>query len=410
MAYDVAIVGAGAAGIAAGRRLADRGHSVLLIDALDRLGGRAWTIRAQDLPLDLGCGWLHTAERNPWVTVAEAAGFAIDRSVAAWTDQYRNLGFTAAEQKAAGEAFAAFNRRLAEDPPASDLARDALPEDPTWHCYLESMSSYLNGAGLAQLSVADYVAYDRASSERNWRVPEGYGTLIAGEAKRLPTSVDTHVAAIDLDGSGVRLATDKGAIAARAAIVTVPTDILAKGAIRLPGAFDGVCDAASRLPLGLADKLFLALADPDSVPPESHLLGSPHRARTGSYYMRPFGRPVIECFLGGATARALEAEGGQAAVALAREELGALLGADFARGLTPIVASAWARVPSIGGSYSHALPGHADARKAFSLPIDERIAFAGEACSPTDFSTAHGAYATGIAAAERIEATLTTRG
>jgi len=403
---DVAIVGAGAAGIAAGRRLADQGHKVLLIDALDRIGGRAWTIHAQGLPLDLGCGWLHTAERNPWVTVAEAAGLAIVRSEAAWSDQLRNLGFSAGEQKAAEEAFIAFNRRLVDDPPASDRASDALPEDPTWHCYLESMSGYINGTGLHDLSVADYVAYDQASSERNWRLPAGYGSLIAGAARHLPTALDTTVEAIALEGPGVTLSTAKGTIATRTAIVTVPTDILARGTIRLPGTFDPICDAASKLPLGLADKAFLTMADPEAVPPESHLLGNPHRARTGSYYIRPLGRPVIECFLGGATARALEAEGHEAAFALAREELGALLGSDFARALSPIVASAWAKVPSIGGSYSHALPGHADARKMLTAQIDERIAFAGEACSLTDFSTAHGAYESGIAAASRVEAVL----
>jgi len=403
---DVAIVGAGAAGIAAGRRLADRGHNVLLIDSLDRVGGRAWTTSVDSLPLDLGCGWLHSAERNPWVNVAEAAGFAVDRTEAAWRDQLRNLGFSASERKAAEEAFVAFNRRLAEDPPASDRASDALPDDPTWHCYLESMSGYINGAGLTDLSVADYVAYDEAASELNWRVPAGYGALIAHAARALPASLHTHVEAIAFDDTGVRLTTTKGSIAARAAIVTIPTDVLARGAIRLPAAFDRICDAASKLPLGLADKLFLKIADPDSVPPESHLLGNPHRARTGSYYIRPFGRPVIECFLGGTTARTLEAAGGDAALTLAREELGALLGADFARGLTPIAASAWAKVPSIGGSYSHALPGHAAAREVLTAEIDERIAFAGEACSLTDFSTAHGAYQSGIAAAGRIEACL----
>ena len=80
MGVDVAIIGAGAAGIAAARRLTNASRSVLLIDALDRLGGRAWTLEAAGLPLDMGCGWLHSAERNPWAEVAEAAGAPVDRS------------------------------------------------------------------------------------------------------------------------------------------------------------------------------------------------------------------------------------------------------------------------------------------------------------------------------------------
>ena len=89
---DVVIVGAGAAGIAAARRLAGTGRSVLLVEALPRLGGRAWTARVSGLPLDLGCGWLHSADRNPLVPLAVAQGAEVDQSAAAWGMQFRNLG------------------------------------------------------------------------------------------------------------------------------------------------------------------------------------------------------------------------------------------------------------------------------------------------------------------------------
>ncbi|NIJ07535.1 monoamine oxidase [Sphingomonas vulcanisoli] len=403
---DVAIVGAGAAGIGAARRLADQGRSVLLIDALPRLGGRAWTVDLEGMPCDMGCGWLHSAERNPWVMVAEGLGGAIDRSPSAWRAQYRNLGFSAGEQQAAQAAFEAFSEGLRIDPPTSDRASDALDAGDPWRGYIEALSSYINGAQLDELSIADYLAYDDAASERNWRLPQGYGALIAGQAARLPQALGTCVTAIAHDGRGVRLTTDRGDIRARAAIVTASSDVLASGAIRLPGVFDPALHAAAHLPLGLADKLFLALPDPEAISPEQHLLGNPHRAATGSYYLRPFGRPMIELFLGGGAARMLEAEGEGAALRFAREELGALFGSDFARGLRPLAASAWAKVPSIRGSYSHALPGHADARAILNAPVDDRILLSGEACSAQDFSTAHGAYATGIAAAERISALL----
>jgi monoamine oxidase len=144
------------------------------------------------------------------------------------------------------------------------------------------------------------------------------------------------------------------------------------------------------------------------VPPESHLLGRLDRAATGSYYIRPFGRAVIECYLGGACARDLESAGADAAFAFAIGELRDLLGADFARGLAPITATRWAHEPTIGGSYSHALPGYADARSALARPVNERCCFAGEACSRADFSTAHGAWQSGLDAAAHIERFLAT--
>ncbi|WP_206615547.1 FAD-dependent oxidoreductase [Solirhodobacter olei] len=77
---DVVIIGTGAAGIGAMRGLAGSGMSVIVLEALPRLGGRAWTRQAAGVALDLGCGYLHSAERNPWVSIAEAAGIEIDRT------------------------------------------------------------------------------------------------------------------------------------------------------------------------------------------------------------------------------------------------------------------------------------------------------------------------------------------
>jgi monoamine oxidase len=403
---DVAIIGAGAAGIAAARRLHDRGRRVLLIEAMARAGGRAHTVNVEGMALDLGCGWLHSAERNPLARLAEAQGAVVDRSEAAWGRQLRNLGFSTREQHDAWTAYEALEQTLHDDPPASDRAGDAIPRDHPSRPYLDMVSGALNGVELNLVSARDLLAYDDHASEANWRLPAGMGTLVAGAASALPLSLSTRVTAIDHCGRQVTITTDRGAIQAEAAIVAVPTDILARGDIAFTPALDDHLHAAACLPLGRVDKLFLMMADPETVPPESHLVGDPHNSRTGSYYLRPFGRPVIECFFGGIAARAMEEAGDEGRAVFAIEELGKLLGSDFARGLRPIIGSWWHRQPTIGGAYSHALPGHADQRAVLARAAGERLLFAGEACSPYDFSTAHGAWATGIAAAEQIESML----
>ena len=83
---EVVIIGGGAAGIAAGRHLRQAGIDCLIVEARDRLGGRAWTvIDDSGFALDLGCGWLHSADRNPWSKIAERQGRAIDKSPPPWT-------------------------------------------------------------------------------------------------------------------------------------------------------------------------------------------------------------------------------------------------------------------------------------------------------------------------------------
>jgi monoamine oxidase len=78
------------------------------------------------------------------------------------------------------------------------------------------------------------------------------------------------------------------------------------------------------------------------------------------------------------------------------------LGSNFARRVKPIGSHLWGRDPFSLGSYSYASPGFADCRQAFAEPVEDRLFFAGEACSTHDFSTAHGAWHTGVKAAEQV--------
>ena len=116
--------------------------------------------------------------------------------------------------------------------------------------------------------------------------------------------------------------------------------------------------------------------------PETHVIGDPRNPRTGSYYIRPFGRPVIEGFFGGEGAEVLAEHGPAAGFAYAIDELAALFGSDVRRSLRPLAVSNWSRMDSIGGGYSYALPGKAEARDTLARPFDGRLFFAGEATAP----------------------------
>lgn len=400
---DVVIVGGGAAGIGAARTLAAHDVDALLLEAGPRLGGRAHTSVVEGMALDLGAGWLHSADRNPWVAIADEFGLEIDRRRPAWGRQYRALGFPPAAQEAARGAFADWVARLADAPPASDDAADALPADPRWHGYIAALTGFISGVAPDRISAADFTAYDAAATDENWRVASGYGALVAGSAPAaVPCRCDTPVERVTLTRDGVTVATAAGPIAARAAILTVSTAVLTGGSLGLPRALDPWREAAARLPLGHNEKLFLGV---EGLEEETQLLGDPHDAATGAYYIRPLGLPVIECFLGGAGAERRAREGTDAAFAHAADELAALLGSGVRARLRPLAASDWTRTATIGGGYSCALPGAAAARGRLAEPFDDRLFFAGEATHRSDFSTAHGALESGRrAAGEAIRA------
>ena len=115
-----------------------------------------------------------------------------------------------------------------------------------------------------------------------------------------------------------------------------------------------------------------------------------NRTATGSYHLHPFGTRLIEGFFGGRLAHELEASGPGAFFDFAVAELVELFGSGIRARLRLLVETGWGRDPFARGSYSYARPGHADARAALAAPLDGRVFFAGEACSPHDFTTAHG--------------------
>jgi monoamine oxidase len=405
---EVVIIGGGAAGIAAARRIADARLDCLLVEARSRLGGRAWTINSE-FPIDVGCGWLHSADRNPWREVAEAQGRSIDRTPPPWMRRSAPIGFPLAQQDAFLQAHREFHERLdslSEDKPDIAAATFLEPRG-RWNALINAVSTYVSGAELDRVSARDFVRY--ADSGVNWRVVEGYGTVIAAHGRSLPVILGCPVRLIDRRGRRLRMETPDGAITADTAIVTVPPPVLAEETIVCTPPLPEKTDAAAGLPLGLADKLFLSLSNAEEFDKESRLFGRTDRSGTGVYHFRPFGRPQIEAYFGGRLAAELEAGGDDVFVDFAVSELVGLLGSNFARRVKPLKFHPWGVDPFSRGSYSYALPGKSDCRAALAAPVDDRLFFAGEACSSNDYSTAHGAYVTGVAAAEQVIAARRTK-
>jgi monoamine oxidase len=399
---EVVVVGSGAAGLGAAMQLAAARVSFAVLEARGRVGGRAYTVADGPFPLDLGCGWLHSADRNPWTRIAAEAGFAIDKTLPAWGTQSFGIGFSTEDQAGFALASRRFHERLeAVAPDDTDFAAvELLDPQCRFNPLLNAVSSYVNGVELDLVSVQDSNRY--VDSGVNWRVVEGYGAVIAAQAAGLPIRLDCPVTLIDHHGKRLAIETSLGTVTADAVILTVPTPLIAAQRIRFRPDLPDKVDAASVLPLGLADKLVMSVDKPQMLPVEGHLIGNPNKAATGSYQLRPFGRPLIEAFFGGRLAHELEATGRGAFFDFAVAELTGLLGSDVRAGLRPLVETNWARDPFAQGSYSYALPGHADARATLAAPVDGRLFFAGEACSRHDFTTAHGAYLTGIEAAEAM--------
>jgi monoamine oxidase len=400
---DVAIIGAGAAGLGAANALKNSGLSAIVIEARDRIGGRAHTIlAAPDVIFDVGCGWLHSADKNSFVAIAEQLNFEVDNTLPPWRERAYGKAFPQKERDEYMRALDAFYERAYE---AAQKGEDApadryLEPGNRWNPMIDAISTYINGSELDQVSILDMDAYE--DTNINWRVRRGYGALIAAYGASCPLALNCTVTRIDHSGKRVRIDTSQGVIEADKVIVTVPTNLIADEAIRFFPALPEKVDAARGLPLGLADKVTLALDEPEALPKDGNLRGATMRTEMGTYHLRPFGQPCVEGFFGGRFAQTLEDAGDGAIAAAAIDEIVSFLGNDFRRKLKPLSESRWAHDPFARGSYSHALPGHAGKRAVLAAPVDGRLFFAGEATSPNFFSTAHGARDSGERAADEV--------
>lgn len=401
--FDTVIVGAGAAGIAAARQLLAAGRHILVLEARHRVGGRAVTDQRLGAPADLGAAWLHFADENAWTGIAEREGFTIVRRKPGWgpdaaigahqPDAAEKAGVAAAYR----QYFAAVGAAVAagRDVPVANV----LPQD-AFRPRFDAVMTWAVGAESRDVSTLDLHRY--AESRADWAVEEGLGRVVAAAAEGLPVQFGVQVTAINWSCPTVTIDSDAGRIEAASVIVTVPTSVLAHGAIRfdppLPAAHQQAIEA---LPLGVCNKAFFRLEDAAfaaSLPP--HFMGSATTSRTCSWQVRAGTPSLLVAYFGGDLSRELEQQG--ALEDFARGEFTAIFGNDAAMHLGASLATAWASDPYSLGSYSAARPGFAHCREALAAPVSAQLHFAGEACSVSHYGTLHGAWLSGNAAAARL--------
>ena len=433
------VVGAGFAGLAAARRLVAAGLRVVVLEAADRLGGRALSDYrlADGRPLELGAMMIHGRHvvTHEWACRAglrvsplplnQQSRLLVHRRVARYPwfafPFHPVIGF-----RATWAGLRTIPDAMAKDPGPDRSLRAFLSERPTndaSRSLVHLFHAHTYSADPDEIGVLGPAAEERLATEpfgfRNFQLDEGYSALVRSIASELGDRVrtGTPVARVVTEVDGVRILTHPRAengpageeLRSRYAILTVPLGVLKAGAIDFDPPLPATKRAAiERLGFGNAFVLHLRVRGGSAV----RRLGDFRNlwGDTSTSFKRlavPLsnGDAVVSAFTTGQEARRRSRLDTRELVEAARAEWEAITPTGVTLGdVVDQVVHRWPVDPWVRGAYSFFPPGVGlDARRALAAPVDRRLFFAGEATHAGGASaTIHGAIETGERAAREL--------
>lgn len=404
---DVIVIGAGAAGIAAARRIAAAGRRCLVLEASEAVGGRCATdARGFAVPFERGARALYMSDVSKLAKLARAAGLDLYAPPPA---QKLRIGPRFAREGEL-EAYLAMlvRARLALDQAAA-AERDvpairALAKDlGDWRPTAEFMlGPYVAGKNLEELSAHDLALAAPRDAPAFCR--QGMGPMLARLAEGISVRLSTPAVRVATWRGVSYVETPKGTLQARAVIVTASTGVLAAGKIRFdPALPKSHTEAFAKLSLGTHERVVLDLpGNPLGLGPEEAVFEKAAGPHTAALLANAGGSSLCAVDIAGKFAAGLAQQGEAAMTAFATDWLAGLFGADVRKAVRRTGATRWGREPWVLGAVSAAPPGAQGLRETLAEPVRERVFFAGEATHATQWGTVNGAWEAGETAAAAV--------
>ena len=408
---DSIIVGAGISGLACARELRSRGWKVLVLEARNRIGGRIHTRRNAHIPSEFGAELAH-GKNISTSTLLRRAGVRLTPGVnrAAYISAERihlpGSEFAVQVENLLGELSKHFGRD-------STLAETL--ENLFSHYDLEVRAAAsraflaLEGGSAHELSLKGLAWKGEANSlmPTNLFIPCGYDFLLNHLNAELEVLLEQEVVSIDWSKDRIDICTKSGRqFCAKTVVITIPVAVLRHAILNfIPVLPSKKLAAINAIPTNQINKIILRFKR--RVWPEVDFIESD--GAFGVWWQRPkeFGDAVLVGF--GSQPNLVEqgAADQSQAISLALSELSAVFGADMHSEFLQGNYIDWTNDPFSRGGYSYSVVGIGEARRDLAAPLASKLFFAGEAsCFDGDYATVHGAYETGLRAAQEVLSAL----
>ena len=420
-ATDVLVLGAGIAGLAAARALTDDGWNVIVLEAHNRIGGRVWTDNSLGLPLDLGASWIHGVKGNPITKLAKQFGVQTvptDYDNAMMYD-FDGRVMSDSEYTEIEDLFDSIYSEVEsmQDDTENDMSLQQVfdvvisqlnlsaEELRRLNFYIQQETSLEYGADPDQLSLWEW-DQDEVFGGNDVVFPNGYVQIANGLADGLNIRLGVKVTGISYGADGVSVVTSSGVFVADKAIVTFPLGVLKQAAVKFdPPLPEWKQAAIDRLDMGVLNKVYLKFPkvfwgeEVESIAYLGEKVGEWCDWLSFAPYV---GEPVLMAFHGGAKGFEIEDLSDDEIIVGAMKTLRVIYGEGIPEP-DGFLITRWGKDPLAFGAYSHIPPfASGDDHEALFEPIDNVLFFAGEATSREYPATVHGAYLSGLNAADEI--------
>lgn len=414
--FDVIVIGAGVAGLAAARSLKESGLSVKVFESQEKVGGRVRTNRSIGIPFDEGASWIHGPDGgNPITALAQEAGATTYRTANRTEHLHAGDGTRYSESEIA-TFFGVYQQRLAEIQGAASL-QDSVEdvftrlypgeiEDPIWKYALSALLEFDTGSDISRLSASAFGDADVYPGD-DVLFPGGYDVIPNYLAQGLDIDLETVVSAIDYTGSLVQVTAGGTNYAAQYAIVTVPLGVLKNNVISFTPALPSLKqEAIDGIEMGTLNK-FLFQWDTTFWANDAQHIGCTvdQKGRFNYFLNANTFAPNANALMGFAFGNyGLETESmsDSQVIDAAMDTLKRIYGNSIPQP-TNMLRTRWANNPHSYGCYSFFTKGYpSEALDVIGEQVDNKLFFAGEHTLSVYNATVHGAYLTGLREAEKI--------
>lgn len=414
MRVDVIVVGAGVAGLSAARALSQAGRTVLVLEACEMPGGRVKAVPFGEDTVQLGAFLLHTLDNNPLVgryfDADQVVPFKEGPLHIYEGEQRLSPAIVRRHRGWIRQALWQLHRQIDLVPPlesvqdrvfATVLEMQGEPPHPqVWQAVLERWTN-VEGEEPDMLSLVHLLQNDGGGGGDAYP-PGGMYRLVESLVEGLDIRTQTPVTAIDWRESTVVVRAGEQAFEADQVLVTLPLGVLRSEVVQFqPQLPDYKRDAMRRMGFGLLNKIMLYYETPFWKPgARSWSLQDP--LQTQSIAFTTFCHPdskILTVFVGGNRARTWEHLTDEQLTGLLVDRLRTCLGNHIGEP-DAILRTMWGQNPYALGGYSY-LPcdAYGDEMTILAEPLQDRLFFAGEACIRSHYGTVHGAYLSGLNAA-----------